>query len=124
MADQLALAVEARAASERGATVLISNTDCSVARELYAGAVCHQVEALRTMAPTKEKRGKVKEVLALYVAAAPAALPVAVAPVVCETAKDDVVRPFIRRRQPSMMRELEPLDAANDDWSQLMSCAG
>lgn len=124
MTDQVALAFEARAASERGATVLISNTDCSVARELYAGAVCHQVEAMRYMAPKKENRGKAQEVLALYTAAVPAVLPVAVAPVVIEIAKDDVVRPLIRRRQPSMMRELEPLDAANDDWFQLMACAG
>lgn len=98
--DQVDLAAEARAAAARGATVVVSNTDCSLARELYLGAQCRQVEAMRYMSPKAASRGKVAEVLAIFAAArhtTPAAT---------------VAKPQMRRR-PSMMRywrEMEPAD--------------
>lgn len=80
--DQIDLAAEARAAAARGATVVVSNTDCALARELYAGADVRQVAAERYMSPKASNRGKAQEVLAVYasvqqVVAAEAVVPVA-----------------------------------------------
>lgn len=128
LADQDDLAAEARAAAARGATVIISNTDCSLARELYLGAQCRQVEAMRYMSPKAASRGKVAEVLAIFaakpqVAQAVKAVAVDVQPVVdvpMEAAGKEVVAKPHARRLPSMMSYLEPVDPANDDWLEFM----
>lgn len=90
LADQADLAAEARAAAARGATVIISNTDCSLARDLYIGAQCRQVTANRCMSPKAASRGRVHEVLAVY-AAAPQEAVDAAAQVVVEAVAAELI---------------------------------
>jgi len=48
-----------------GSTVLVSNHDLPITRELYTHAdEIHEVEAFRSV--SRGKRGKVKELLAVY----------------------------------------------------------
>ncbi len=66
--DQADMAAEARAAAARGATVVVSNTDCSLARELYVNAQCRQVVVERRVSAKTASRGKAAEVLAVFAA--------------------------------------------------------
>lgn len=93
--DQIDLAAEARAASARGATVIVSNTDCGLARELYLGAHCRQVEVQRRVSAKTTSRGKVAEVLAVFAAAPQAAAKAEAVPVVAKTAKAAKTRSFL-----------------------------
>jgi DNA adenine methylase len=64
--DQQRLAREARAAQKRGATVLISNHDTPVTRELYAGAEITAFGVQRHISCNGQKREVAPEILALF----------------------------------------------------------
>lgn len=62
-AEHLRLARTARAAAERGATVLMSNADTPEARTLYPGAALTELSALRRIAARATSRATVQDLL-------------------------------------------------------------
>lgn len=65
--DQQSLALEARMASERGALVIISNSDSDLTREVYANASeIHALKVSRTISCKSESRKPAGEVFAVY----------------------------------------------------------
>jgi DNA adenine methylase len=63
---QSELADLARELAGRGVPVVISNHDCSVARDLYAGAEIATFSARRSISATADSRGHVGEILAVF----------------------------------------------------------
>lgn len=63
--DQQLLAQAARIWAGRGATVVLSNSDTRLVRELYAGMKVKRVRMARAINSKGSKRGKVNEVLAV-----------------------------------------------------------
>jgi len=61
--DQVRLAAMARALSERGANVLITNADHEDIRALYLDFGCTKFERSSTLAGNKDKRGKTSEAI-------------------------------------------------------------
>jgi DNA adenine methylase len=66
-ADQQALATAARRLAGRGVPVLISNHDVAFTRDAYAGARIVSFDVQRTISCQGQKRGKARELLALFV---------------------------------------------------------
>lgn len=64
--EQRALADEARALADKGATVIISNHDTKYTRKLYSDADCYYFPVQRSISCNGAKRIKVQEVLAIY----------------------------------------------------------
>jgi DNA adenine methylase len=64
-ADQVDLVTLSREAASRGATVIVSNHDTPVVRDLYQGMKLHEVEVRRSVAADAGKRGKVSELIAV-----------------------------------------------------------
>lgn len=64
--DHRRLVVDARDAVRRGATVVISNHDSLLARELYRDAVLVEIDAMRSVAANRTARGVARELLAIY----------------------------------------------------------
>lgn len=64
--DQEKLANFAKALSQKGATVIISNHDTPFTREIYQGAKLHSLQVRRTISCQTLKREKVEEILACY----------------------------------------------------------
>lgn len=65
LTDQEELVAHARAAAGRGARVVISNSDCAVARALLKGATIKRVAARRSIG-NESSRGKTSELLAVF----------------------------------------------------------
>jgi DNA adenine methylase len=65
-AQQLELVKEARAAVARGATVVISNHDGEVARQLYQDAEIHSFDVRRSIAANGEARMPARELIAIF----------------------------------------------------------
>ncbi len=65
-ADQLRLAQAAVRAADRGATVVISNHDTELSRELYARAELHQFDIWRSISRAGATRGTAPELIATY----------------------------------------------------------
>jgi len=67
LTEQRTLALEARQASERGATVIISNNAVPIHKELYADATeLHYVDVRKAISCKSDGRKKLQEVLAVY----------------------------------------------------------
>ena len=66
MDDQRRLADAARAAADRGATVVISNHDTEVTREIYTGARLSRFEVRRSISRDGDNRGAAPELLAVF----------------------------------------------------------
>ncbi len=64
--DQKQLAFIAKALTNKGATVLISNHDTPFTREIYRGAKCKLIEVRRTISCNIANRNKVAELIACY----------------------------------------------------------
>lgn len=64
--DQEILAQEARAAAERGVTVVISNHDTPLSRKIYKGAAIVAYEVRRNINSNVTRRGKVRELVAIF----------------------------------------------------------
>lgn len=62
-ADQLRLRDTFIELAQRGVKVMLSNSDCSFIRELYAGFPIHTITASRSINSNAERRGKITEVL-------------------------------------------------------------
>ena len=67
--DQRQLATLAKALTNKGATVLISNHDTPFTREIYKGAKCKLIEVRRTISCNISARDKVAELIACYLPA-------------------------------------------------------
>jgi DNA adenine methylase len=65
-ADQLALVDACKAAAARGATVVISNHDTPITRQLYAGARIRELQVSRLISCDGKSRNKASELLVLY----------------------------------------------------------
>lgn len=66
--EQEALATKAKELAQSGISVLISNHDLPITRELYQGAAIHSFDIRRTVSCHGHKRQKVKELLAVFTA--------------------------------------------------------
>lgn len=64
--QQKKLAEEAKRLTSIGATVIISNHDTAVTRELYKDAEIHELEVQRFVSGKAESRGKAKELIAIF----------------------------------------------------------
>lgn len=64
--DQRDLSRLARAAAERGATVVLSNHDTEFTQDLYHGAAIHRVLVSRTISCDGENRKKAREIIAVF----------------------------------------------------------
>jgi DNA adenine methylase len=65
-ADQGDLARMARQAAAGGATVVISNHDTQISRELYEGATLISLQVSRSISASASSRTKVGEILAVF----------------------------------------------------------
>lgn len=63
--DQVRLASEARAARERGALVVVSNTYCDEVRKLYAGAALYRVEKTKSVGHIPKDPARKREYIAV-----------------------------------------------------------
>jgi DNA adenine methylase len=67
MGEQRRLAQACERAAQRGATVIISNHDTALAREIYQGAdAVHAIQVQRNISADGSKRGLVAELIAVY----------------------------------------------------------
>lgn len=65
--DQKDLARLARRAHKKGATVIVSNSDTTLSRQLYQGAIIHDVSVMRRLGSAHKKATrKQSEILAVY----------------------------------------------------------
>jgi DNA adenine methylase len=66
MVEQENLARAARQISKRGATVIVSNNDVPLARELYKGAEFHFVSVAKKISCKADGRKKLQEIIAVF----------------------------------------------------------